>query len=149
MWSCVYSFEFKQEGRDFCGSGTGPDGCLSPAPSFWEEELTCASSAPCPCLCLPAVWLVLHSSQLLSLYSLLWQPLSVSPHSALLVTQGHSQAHVSAAACAIICALTSCEHLKLAVEWRESGLFWVPQVNAVCIFPKKYLKGFGPQLDNY
>lgn len=122
--------------------------CLSLAPSFWEEEVTFASSAPCPCLCLPTVWLELPSSHLLPLHSLPWQPLSVS-HSALLVIQGHFQAHISTASCTIICALTSCKHLKLAVECRESGLFWVPQVNAVCIFPKKYLKGFGPQVDNY
>lgn len=48
--------------------------CLSPAPSFWKEELTFVSSAPCPCLCLPTVWLELPSSHLLSLHSLPWQP---------------------------------------------------------------------------
>lgn len=113
--------------------------CLSPAPSFWKEELTFVSSAPCPCLCLPTVWLELPSSHLLSLHSLPWQP-SVSVLILLMVTQDRFQAHTSVAACTTMCALTSCEHLKGAVECRESGLFWVPQVHGVYIFPKKYLR---------
>lgn len=59
------------------------------------------------------------------------------------------QAHISLAACTIMCALTSCEHLKLAVECNKSGLFWVPQINGACIFLKKYLKDFGHLVDKY
>lgn len=140
LWSCVYSFEFKQEGRDFCGSGTGSDGLPFPSFQLLETGTDFCQQCPLPLLLAGAAHMPSPVTPLPALAAL-----SGSPHSALVVTQGC----FSADACTVICALTSCEHLKLTVECRENGLFWVPQVTGMCIFPNKYLKNFGPQADNY
>lgn len=116
---------------------------LSLAPSFWKRELTCAGCAP---INVPAYKQADSSCPVLNCCCSI-----PSSSSALGVFFTHpSLSHRAiVAACTVMYTLTSQEHFKLSVEYSKSGLSWAPQVNEACIFPRKYLKNFRPQIGNH
>lgn len=135
LWSCVYSFQPKQEGKDFCGSGAGPDSLPSPSSQHLEMR-----TAFCR-LCSPPLPLPAHRQARAALFPSATAPLPApAEHSGLssFIIQGNFQIRISAAACTITyaCPMSILKHLWNTAKW---SLLGSPSKQSMH-FPKEILK---------